>query len=111
MTDRPDIHIEDWGFPIRITLKDKANSNRPLPVDGATSKKFLFKKPGGTTTQVNADFYTNGSDGILVYDVVEGFIDEAGKWQVQAEIVDGDSVIHSDIENFEVGENITILGS
>ena len=106
--NRPDVHVDDEGTYITLTIKNR-NRNRPLNISGATVKQFKFQKPSDATFDVTALFVTDGSDGKLEYQWVEGDLDEEGTWNVQAYIEDAAGEWHSDIEEFDVGENITII--
>lgn len=83
------IHKADIGTIFRLTITDTAGT--AIDVSSATVKYIYFKKPDGTKTKETADFYTNGSDGIIQYTAVSGDIDQVGLWQVQGyvETTDG----------------------
>lgn len=111
MTDRPDLHIDDVDVPIIFLVRDRANKKQPLPLQSATSLQLRFRKPSGDVVVKTASLYTDGSDGKMQYITESGFLDEDGTWSMQAMIEDDSGAIFTDIENFDVGENIPILGS
>lgn len=78
-----EIHALDYGTEIRITVKE---DDVVVDISAATSTEFLIRKPDGTLLTVNADFYTDGTDGILTYTTVDGDTDIPGIYKFQARI-------------------------
>lgn len=113
MTVRPNIHINDFGMPIIMTITSRT-TKRALPLAGLVTATFKFQAPTlERTFERTAELVSppGGADGKLQYYLVDGDIDEAGDWQIQAFIVDTSGQWHSDIETFTVGENIEIESS
>jgi len=81
-----EIHALDYGTELRITVKD---DDVVVDISTATSTDFLIRKPDGTLLTVAADFYTDGTDGILTYTTVEGDTDIVGLYKFQARITLG----------------------
>lgn len=114
---RGDIHKYDATLFV-LTIKDE--NGEAVDVSGAVSagtKEIIFTKPPPTSTDVTqtASFYTDGTDGKLKYQAVGGHneathtsadLDTAGVWQVQAYVFISSKWYHSDIEKFEVFDNL-----
>lgn len=73
------------GVAIIVTVMEDGAA---VDISTVTAKSLVFRKPNGTTATVTASFYTDGTDGKLVY-VTEAsplFLDTAGEWLVQPDI-------------------------
>lgn len=98
-----DLHLSDIGTQILITIKE---NNVAVDLSTATVKQFDFKKKDGTTMVKEADFYTDGSDGILEYITIAGDIDQVGKWSVQPYLELPNWQGHTQKIDFRVGDLI-----
>lgn len=109
MTTRPNMHVGDYGTTIELTVVSKA-TNKALPLGGLLEMHMLFQKPSGATFTKEAEMVTPplGTDGKLKYVIEDGDIDESGQWKVQGSVISDAGEWHTDIETFEVGENIVI---
>lgn len=106
MTNRPDFHIGDNGTYYTLLIRNRTK-NRPLNISGAITKQIKFEKPQGSTVIVDAEFTENlGVDGKIRYQWQENDLDEEGEWSAQGLLTDAAGSWHTDIEVFEVGENI-----
>lgn len=98
-----DLHLNDVGTQILITIKE---GNVAVDLSTATVKQFDFKKKDGTTVVKDADFYTDGTDGILEYITLDGDIDQVGKWSVQPYLELPNWQGHTQKVDFRVGDLI-----
>lgn len=99
-----DIHVDDYGTIIRATIVEDGTA---LDISTATVKKFYIQKPGTTSPdEYTAEFYTDGSDGIIQYTTEDGDLDTVGLWKIQAYIEMTGWVGRSDIVGFKVKENL-----
>ena len=98
------IHQNDIGTLIQIQVVDCDGT--AVDISGATAKQMVFKKPSGATLTVNADFVNTGVDGLLKYMIVSGDLSEIGTWKVQAIVIVGGYIWHSNFESFRVYRNI-----
>lgn len=102
-----EIHIGDVGTEFVATIK---NSGTTVDVSGAnttTSRRFLFKKPTGSTTSQTASFVTDGTDGQVAFTTTSGFLDTAGDWRLQAKIIlNSATTNYSSIYEFRVYKNL-----
>jgi hypothetical protein len=80
MAITPDLHLNDIGTRILITIKEGADA---VDISTATVMEFDFKKKDGSTFTVDAEWDTDGTDGVMEYITVEDDIDQLGKWSVQ----------------------------
>jgi hypothetical protein len=72
-----------------------------------TTKEFIFRKPNGTETTVNASFISSGTGGGLTYTVTSSsFFDVAGIWRVQAIVTVSGTIWKTAIGQFEVEPNL-----
>ncbi len=112
MTDfaQAEVHVDDVGTRFKLTLED--GDGTAVNIATATVKEFVFRRPDGTTLEVDASFFTDGSDGILYYDTVDGDINMAGQWKVQAYVLMTGFGGHSEERVFQVHKNLrTTWGS
>ena len=102
------ITAEDYGQTITITIKD-VDTNAPADVSAYTTAQQIFLKDpeGNTSTAKAAAFSTDGSDGVIVYTLVNGDIDDDGLWHICARVTSGSAVLTSEWETFTVGESPT----
>lgn len=101
-----EIRVGDVGTVYFGNVYDSKNVIDPMPVSAATTKQFIFKKPSGEKLTVTAQFVTDGNDGALKYTFVAGDIDEAGTWKGQIYLVLPTGEWYSDIDEFEVYQNL-----
>jgi hypothetical protein len=59
----------------------------PRDISGAMIKQLIFERPDKSMFTVEAQFFTNGADGILQYITVDGDLIPFGSYRVQAELV------------------------
>lgn len=100
-----EIHVDDVGTIFRITLMDGSS---PVDLTGATAKSIIFEKPDKTSVSKDADFYTDGADGIIEYTIETDDLDMAGSWRIQAQVTLTSGTWSSDILGFVVHENIEV---
>jgi hypothetical protein len=105
-----EIHVGDVGTLIEVTLYD---CTTVVDLTGATVTELVFMKPSGTKVTVDAEFKTDGTDGVIQYIVPEAeketdppFFDEAGAWKIQGKVTLPTGVWNSDIAKFKVYDNL-----
>jgi hypothetical protein len=99
------IHNGDVGTIIRLTITEDDDTTA-INVSGATVKTFYFLKPDGKKESVDAEFYSDGTDGKLKYTTIAGDIDTVGRWQVQAYVEIGLAKYYSAKTTFVVQSNL-----
>ena len=107
-----EIHVDDVGTVLEITLKDEGSSPEIVDVSTASTKEILLLMPNGTLLTKTADFTTDGSDGKIEYTTVKGDLAISGVWKVQAHVILGtaspiNSEWRSDIGEFNCYENLS----
>lgn len=98
-----EIHVGDVGTVFTATLKD---SGTAVDISNASTKYFLLRQPGGTTSTVTANFTTSGTDGVLNFTSTSSHFDQMGLYRLQAFINDGTNQWHTDIFRFNVFANL-----
>jgi len=101
-------HVNDIGTVFRITVYDTSSTGTTSVADisSATTKKFTFKKPDGTTFERVAVFTSDGSDGQIQYLTVDGDLSGPGTWHLQAYVVTSDGTWNTSVGYFKVNENL-----
>lgn len=113
------IFVGDEKVRIELEFRDYEDVNGvatdigPLNISAATEITFLSKKPNGTsgtvkTKSTGAVILTNGGiDGKAYYDTEAGFLDQAGKWQIQGRVeFSGGAKHYSGIVSYMVLEHL-----
>lgn len=100
-----DLHVTDIGTEIRVTVMD---GTEVVDLSSASVKQFLFKHKTGLTFSRDASLFTDGSDGILKYILVDGDIDLQGKWELQVYLEFSTGKWHSSKATFEAATNIIV---
>lgn len=94
------VFVGDVGTVFKATIKD---NGVVVDLSSATLKEIIFKKPDGSRLTKTALFYTDGTDGIIVYTAVAGDLDLAGMWQWQARItVTSGGPFSTEVKDFRV---------
>lgn len=100
-----EIHVGDIGARFQATIKDETGA--VVDVSTAVTLEMVFSKPNETPILKTAEHLTDGTDGVIYYDSVDGDLDQAGGWRVQGyAALDADHVFHSDIHVFRVYPNL-----
>lgn len=98
------VHVGDTKTRFQLTIKDETNQVVDL-ADATTTELYLFKPDGSTIVRPLTKF-TDGTDGILFYDVEAGDLDIPGLWRYQAHIVLPTGEKHTSILSVRVLENL-----
>lgn len=99
-----DIRVGDIGTLFQLTIVDKVE--KAVNISAATTLEIRFHKPDSTSVDKTATFSNDGTDGLIEYSTVAGDLDMAGKWRIQARIVTPVGGWRSEIEVFDVKENL-----
>lgn len=101
-----EIHVGDHGTRFLFLIR-KCDAVEPVDVSQAAFVDVVFQKGSGDKVTVQGTFLTDGTDGKVVYDTVEGDIDEVGYWKVQGKVTFPNGHFYSDIHKFQVMDNLT----
>lgn len=95
------IVLNDAGTDLRVTVKD---AGVVVNISTATDLKVILRKPGGDEVEYSAALYTDGTDGILHYQLLLGDITTVGIWSYRGKVTFSASMIFTtkDPEEFEV---------
>tara|TARA_R110001583_G_scaffold144719_1_gene296725 strand:- start:815 stop:1150 length:336 start_codon:yes stop_codon:yes gene_type:complete len=101
-------HVNDIGTIFRVTVYDTTSTGGTTVADisTASTKKFTFKRPDGTTFERTAVFTTDGSDGNVQYISVDGDLNGPGTWNLQAYVATGAGTWNTSVGTFKVHENL-----
>lgn len=101
-----EIRKGDVGVALRFTVKKPDGSIYDLT--NATTLQIIYKKPNSNTLVTKTAVKVNsGSDGKLQYKTTSpSDLDEAGNYQAQIRVVDGELDVKSKIVKFKVEETL-----
>ena len=101
-------HINDIGTVFRITVYDTTSTGGSVVADisDANSLSIYFRRPDGTTFTRNATFTIDGTDGQIEYTTVDGDLNKAGHWGIQAYVSTPGGKWRTNVANFRVYENL-----
>jgi hypothetical protein len=101
-------HINDIGTVFRVTVYDTTStgSSTVANISDATVLTFYFRRPDSTTFARSASFTTDGSNGQIQYATVDGDLNVAGTWAIQAYISTPSGSWKTNTANFKVYENL-----
>ena len=101
-------HVNDIGLVFRVTVYDTTSTGGTTVADisGASVKKFIFRKPDGTTFERVAVFTNTGTDGQIQYATVDGDLSGPGTWHLQALVTTSDGTFNTSVGYFKVNENL-----
>lgn len=93
------IFAGDTGTEFRISITDDGTA---VDISSATELYIIFKKPDGEILTVSANLWSDGTDGIIYYNTVDGDLNQSGQWRIEALVNLGGSVFYSSIGTFTV---------
>lgn len=97
------IIVGDYGQIAKITFIDvDTNAAADISAYNAT-QQMIFTAPDGRVTVKEADFDSDGSDGIVKYTIEAGLLDKPGPWEVRARVQNGAAKLTTEIHKFFVG--------
>lgn len=101
-----EIHVNDLGTKILVTVTDSATAVDVSGAVAAGSKQIIIKKPSGTKLEKEAVFNSDGTDGKIYYLIIAGDFDEAGTYKIQGKVIISDGTFYTDIQSFKVHRNL-----
>lgn len=101
------IFSETYGYTIRVTITEYNSTSgawEAIDISGFTTKIIKIEKPDGTTQNISANFYTDGTDGILTANILEtdSVLTLVGTYKFQALLSNGSQLFKSSIGRFDV---------
>ncbi len=97
------IHQGDIGTRFIFTIQD---CDGIVDLSNALNINILFKSPDDEISTKIGAVLTDGTDGKVYYDTVEGDLDQAGIWKVQAKVSFATGLFSTDIHTFKVHCNL-----
>ena len=103
------IFIGDVGTVFRLTIQEDVNTvTSPIDISTQTAMSFIFVKPDGSSFTRTPVFTNTGEDGQIEYVILTGELDQAGTWQLQAEVtLPTGGPFRTEIIKFIVQEKLT----
>lgn len=101
-------HVNDIGTTFRVTVYDATSTGGSAiaNISAASTKQMIFSRSDGTTFTKTAVFTTDGSDGDIEYVSVDGDLNMAGTWHLQAYVVTPAGNWRTDVGHFRVYDNL-----
>ena len=100
-----DIHVGDIGTQFKLTVK-RQDGTIMDDLGDASLIQMKFGKPDNSVITRTAALFTDGTDGIVVYESVSGDIDQSGRWRMQVVIEIGGAHWSSEAIKFRVDPNV-----
>lgn len=97
------IHVGDIGTVLVVTILEDGSA---VDISSASSLQIILRKPDGVSYTKTATIYTDGTDGKLSYTVLDGDLDAAGLWKIQAVVVIPSGTYSSSVGSFKVHCNL-----
>lgn len=104
MSCTPTPHVGQVNFAVTVQLieEDENGVESVIDVSAATSKKIYLTSPLNVTTEHNADFRTDGTDGKITMLTVAGTLSLEGVWRVVGWVDLGADEFEGEESTFEV---------
>jgi hypothetical protein len=103
-TGLPEIHMEDVGG--RFVLTIYGEDNLPIDLSSANSLVIRFESSSHNIVEGDCAFYSDGTDGKMVYVADDGLFDVIGTWKLQCILGFPDGFWHTNIIPFTVAKNL-----
>lgn len=103
-----ELYLHDVGTYFEVAISE---NHAPVDISAAVGKVITFLPPDKRMQENvalvrNAEFKTNGTDGLLVYVFVANDLHESGTWKYQVFLQLPTGSWHSTIGTFEVKQNL-----
>lgn len=100
-----EIHVGNiTQFKITVATCDET----PINLSTATTMDFLLQKPDGSLLIRAGGFYTDGTDGIVVYTTTTSDLDQQGSWRYQLHLIYDSNEQYTNIVKFKVFANLPL---
>lgn len=100
-----DIHVGDEGIDFEVEFLQ--SNGAVLDISTQTTLQIIFDRPQGAAQLVeDADFLTDGLDGVAVYTATTGDLSGAGVWAIQGYVEIPGYKGHTAIGSFTVKSNL-----
>jgi hypothetical protein len=97
--------VGEQGRTLEVAFTD--DEGDAIDLSSYTTKQIIYRKPGAAAVTLTAAFVTDGTDGLIDYDVDStSFFDTAGAWTKQGIVSKTGDVRKTKIEQFHVFGNL-----
>ena len=84
MPSQPDqINKNDSNYDLVVKV---VSNGKPIDLSTFTSGKIIITSPSGVKKELNANLFTDGTDGRIFYTVQGGEFDMEGIWTIEASV-------------------------
>ncbi len=105
-TDKNHIQVGAINIALKLQIRE---GNSVLNIGTASIKTIIIEKPDSTLISASASFFTDGSDGILLYHTSgSSDLDQKGDYNMQAYIVMSGFTGYTTPVTFTVYENLPL---
>jgi hypothetical protein len=102
--------LSDVGTVFQLYIQRRTGSKTVEILDlsqSGTTVEFLFQRPDGTVTTVDATIADPATEGLAEYIVPDDeFFDQTGMWRWEAKVTTPDGSWHTDIRQFSVDDHL-----
>ena len=92
----------DYGQVLRLTVYD-VDTGEPADLSGYDSEQIIIlRDPDGEEHDKTAAFATDGSDGVVEYELADGDIDASGIWEAMVRVESATAQLRSERLSFHV---------
>lgn len=99
------IYVGQVGLVFQRTIKDP--NGQVVNLQAYSTLELLFRDPDGVDRVKPAAFSTDGTDGRLQYTTVDGDLDRAGTWRIQAHVASATEDHYTEVGTFRVEANLS----
>lgn len=103
--DTQSCQVGDAGVALVIAVVDAAGS--PVDLRPASAMTVRLSRPDGSVLPPkSAAWFTDGSDGKMVYATAAGDLDKAGRWKIQGAYTISGAAKSTEVVSFNVKANL-----
>jgi hypothetical protein len=100
-----EFHVGQTGARIRVQMWETVD-DEALDISEATTKEIIMQRPNGSTVTKDAELETDGTDGIMYFDTIEGDWTMQGDYFFQGIVVRSDGRWPGSISQIYVHPNL-----
>jgi hypothetical protein len=98
-----EIHVNDVGTRFIATVKD---DDKIVDLSHAIQIEIIFRRPSDELFYRIGSVLTDGTDGKVYYDTIEGDLVDVGMHKLQAKVYLANGTFYTDIYSFQVHCNL-----
>lgn len=97
--------VNDVGLKLLVRILQPSGT-AVVDLSQATLKQIILLRPDGQRIVATAQFFTDGTDGKIYYNTVEGDLAVNGRYKIQGYVEFGGIELHTSVGKFDVKSNI-----